>query len=301
MRQCGTVPHGEYDDQVISYLEIFDTGTGFYDLALSEIVLDFLDFEYDGDEMWYCIQGDASVIANAMAQKLPEGKIFNGKRVTAIAPTTSRDQPPRTYSHVISTISLSCLRMVDTSHCKFSWGLQTAIRSLHYATSTKVTIKFNERWWERMGQVGGVSNTDRPTRAVVYPSYGIGGTDATMIVSYTWAQDVSRFSPFSGNRDSEKAPLDVISRDLADMHGTKDHNDLRNLVSDHGAFAHFGPGQFSQLYPQVTKPAANGKLHFAGEATSVYHGWVVSALNSAARAIYELAYCEGREDLVQEV
>lgn len=179
-----------------------------------------------------------------MAKKLPEGKIFNDERVTAIAPTTSGlavttsgDQPPRTYSHVISTMPLSCLRTVDTSQCEFSWDLQTAIRSLHYSASTKVAIKFKERWWERKGQIGGVSRTDRPTRVVVYPSYGIGSGDTTMIVSYTLAQDASRFGPFSGNRDSEKALLDVILKDLADMHDIKDHNDLHNLVSDHDVWS----------------------------------------------------------------
>jgi hypothetical protein len=38
-----------------------------------------------------------------------------------------------------------------------------------------------------------------------------------------------------------------------------------------GAFAYFGPGQFSNIYQEVTKPAAGGLLHFAGEATSVNH------------------------------
>lgn len=37
-----------------------------------------------------------------------------------------------------------------------------------------------------------------------------------------------------------------------------------------GAFALFGPGQFNNLYPHVTKPVG-GVLHFAGEAASVHH------------------------------
>jgi hypothetical protein len=37
-----------------------------------------------------------------------------------------------------------------------------------------------------------------------------------------------------------------------------------------GAFALFGPGNFSALYPQVTQPVG-GVFHFAGEATSVHH------------------------------
>jgi hypothetical protein len=54
-----------------------------------------------------------------------------------------------------------------------------------------------------------------------------------------------------------------------------------------GAFAFFGPGQFKNLYPEVTKPIG-GRFHFAGEATSIHHAWVVGALNSAMRIVIEI-------------
>jgi len=38
-----------------------------------------------------------------------------------------------------------------------------------------------------------------------------------------------------------------------------------------GAFAFFGPGQFSTLYTNFSHAAAYGRLHFAGEALSVRH------------------------------
>ena len=55
-----------------------------------------------------------------------------------------------------------------------------------------------------------------------------------------------------------------------------------------GAFALFGPGQFSQFYPEVTKPASGGNLHFAGEAASKHHAWVSGALESARRCVDEI-------------
>ena len=59
-------------------------------------------------------------------------------------------------------------------------------------------------------------------------------------------------------------------------------------LTDLGAFAFFGPGSFSTLYTSLTLPAANGRLHFAGEALSTRHAWVVGALNSAWRTINEI-------------
>lgn len=43
-----------------------------------------------------------------------------------------------------------------------------------------------------------------------------------------------------------------------------------------GAFAFFGPGEFSTLYRELCGGAAHGYLHFAGEALSVRHAFVYS-------------------------
>jgi hypothetical protein len=38
-----------------------------------------------------------------------------------------------------------------------------------------------------------------------------------------------------------------------------------------GAFAFFGPGDFGDMYTALSRPAADNKLHFAGEALSIRH------------------------------
>src|ERR1700761_1965300 len=59
-----------------------------------------------------------------------------------------------------------------------------------------------------------------------------------------------------------------------------------------GAFAFFGPGKFESLFRSLNGPAADGLLHFAGEAQSVRHAWVEGALDSAWRAVAELLCCD---------
>jgi hypothetical protein len=54
-----------------------------------------------------------------------------------------------------------------------------------------------------------------------------------------------------------------------------------------GAFALFGGGQFSKLYPLLTLLAADGKFHIVGEASSVHYAWVVGALDSATAAVHK--------------
>jgi monoamine oxidase len=195
------------------------------------------------------LRGGAGKIADAMASVLSKPP-QHGKRVTAIAPVTTAGTATsvnvtiacagkisvRNYSHVISTMPFSCLRMVDTTQCGFDWNFQTAIRALHYDSSVKVAIKFTSRWWESSAlakgpHLGGVSSTDRPTRTVIYPSYGMGDTTgATIIVSYTWAQDALRLGALAQGQcsDAEQLMLQIIIKDLADMHQI-DYTTLWNL------------------------------------------------------------------------
>ncbi|KAH8096668.1 hypothetical protein BXZ70DRAFT_896012 [Cristinia sonorae] len=305
--------------------------------VLDSMAFDYPVGEGEEEIKWYTIQGGVSAIAEAMAEQIT-GTIANGKRVTALAPVlTKRVDPngqaiemgdavdvtihgesePRRYSHVISTVPFGSFRLIDTSACCLSWNLQSAIRSLGYDASTKVGIKFKYRWWEQScedsaqsscfpkrtskPQLGGTSYTDRPTRVVTYPSYGIGSKDATIIVSYTWSQDALRLGAYQGdNEDKKEVLLNAIINDLAAIHGIENPAELRSLVvgcdiwswyqdeNAVGAFALFGPQQFSKLYCEVTQPAAYGRLHFAGEATSVYHAWVLGALASANRVLQEM-------------
>ncbi len=46
------------------------------------------------------------------------------------------------------------------------------------------------------------------------------------------------------------------------------------------------PGQVADLLPHVSKP--EGRVHFAGEHTSIWHGWMQGALASGLRAAREV-------------
>lgn len=190
---------------------------------------------------------------------------------------------------------------------------RTAIRSLNYDTSTKIALKFESRWWEDpavMGDrtiKGGRSSTDLPIRTCVYPSYGFkatGKVPGVILASYAQAQDAQRLGGLAQRKgtDADKLLIDLTLQNLSQLHGVPiekfgplvDHYAYNWSNNEHarGAFAQFGPGQFGQprggnsMFASMKAPAANGKLHIAGEATSVHHGWVLGALNSAWRAVY---------------
>ena len=329
------------DQAAITWLETNGFGTNMYDQSFVEAVMDYLEFGvpypqvnldhakdlgipkspwtvgYEEDK-WYCLLGGTRILGDAMYAMLNPADVKFNNKVTGISVAGGKESVVVTvngnvsteYSHVVSTMSLGCLQTVDLTGAALSYEQKTAIRCAHYADSTKVGIKWKSRWWEQLPKPikGGQSYTDRPTRCVVFPSYGIDvpGAPAVMIACYNWSQDASRFgSLIKGKNTAEEMSLvNTIIEDIAVMHNIP-FDVLREQYVDHfawnwqnyeytrGAFALFNPGQFYEMFPSISRPAGEGLLHFAGEATSVHHGWIAGAIASAYRAVAEILIAEG--------
>ena len=309
------------------------SASGLYDQSFAESVLDSLDFDYGPDVNWFCIDGGTSKLAEAMCGDIKTQPTLN-KAVTRIAlnreggskTTLSIDingsSHPTKYDTVFNTTTLACAQRMDLIHAELSSAQKDALRGLHYDASTKVAIKFKTAWWITKCGItkAGVASCDLPLRTCVYPSYSLGddpNKSAVLMVSYAWAQDAQRVASLI-QRDSpagEDELMVLMLRDIARLHAKSGITVefLRSQYVTHhaydwyhnpytsGAFALFGPGQFSHLYPFLTRPAADGKLHFVGEATSTHHAWIAGALQSALRAVIHSLLRFGMKDAVKEV
>lgn len=218
----------------------------------------------------------------------------------------------RDYFAVFNSTTLGALQRMDLTKAGLHYGAKQAIRSLRYGASCKVGMKFKSAWWELPPyniNKGGMGKTDLPLRVCVYPSYNLNapkGESAVLLWSYTWGQDAQRLGSLisRSSPDSEDELRDVLFHNLALLHAQKpeDYDDLlatikREYVTHYaydwyqdentaGAFAYFGPGQFSRMWPEIMKP--NGWLYLIGEAASAHHAWIVGALESAVRAVYQM-------------
>ncbi|KAF8636268.1 hypothetical protein AX16_011038 [Volvariella volvacea WC 439] len=296
---------------VVKWWETVESRTGLFDLSLVETVLAslvFMDPNVTGEVDWRCFDGGSEVLHKAMTERIstqPQHymrvtaikETDNGQSLTVTFDSSHSPRPyhskiRKKYSQVISTMSLACLRMVDLDELYLSYGQRNAIRQLTYTPSIKIGIQFRTAWWEKLGIVGGQSSTDRPIRDVVYPSYGPDdshpGSERSncIIASYNGMQDSQRLGGLMNGRDSpgEKVMLDLVMRDLAAVHQV-DVEMLWDEFEDYfpwdfyrdefqlGAFCQFGPNQFRCIYPYVTQPASRDqRFHFAGDATSTFHG-----------------------------
>ncbi|KAI2464211.1 FAD/NAD(P)-binding domain-containing protein [Annulohypoxylon bovei var. microspora] len=309
-----------YDYFSVQWMETNNTSTNLFDQAFSESVIDSFDFDYPETHEWYCIDGGTTLLSDAMHEKL-KTKVETKKRVESISidrgssedgnmSVKCADEPdPRSgYSTVFATPALGCLGRMDLRELELHPSQKDAIRSLHYDDSVKVALQFDYPWWivDCGITTGGVSSTDLPLRTCVYPSYNLqDGNDkpAVLLASYTWAQDANRMGSLVNTTDEEEL-VELILRDLARLHarhmtydrikrsftGTYNAYSWSHDPATAGAFALFGPGQFSNLYPYLSRPAADSKFHFVGEAASAHHAWVVGALDSAYAAVYRFLY-----------
>ncbi|KAK0119690.1 hypothetical protein ONS95_011126 [Cadophora gregata] len=255
------------DNDTIQWLD-----TMMCDNLMDNYISSVPDIVADGDR-WVCIEGGSEVIIQAMEAHLnvkPQLKT----RVTTISidHTTdasnlgmlvqvAREDNPRRYSTVFNTTTLACAQRMDLRGADLSFAQNEAIRSLKYDTSCKIAIRFKTNWWKKAGIVGGEAPTDLPIRLCVYPSYNIyddPNQPAVMLCSYTWSQDAPRMGSLIGEGGEGKSGV-----------------------------AMFAPGQFQRMIQHLSRPCANGNLHFIGEATSTTHAWVLGALNSAWRGVYQ--------------
>jgi len=193
-----------------------------------------------------------------------------------------------TGDYAIITTPFPVLRHVEAIK-PLSAGMQRAMRQLRYDASAKILMQFRRRFWEEDdGIAGGGSVTDLPIRAVYYPDHHRDAGRGVLLVSYTWNEDAQRWGSLS--------PADRVAQaleNLAQIHpqapaefeaGTSymwHHDEFAG-----GAFALFDPGQQTRLHETIVRP--EGRLHFAGEHTSLAHAWIQGAIESGLRAAAEV-------------
>ena len=196
-----------------------------------------------------------------MANKIGSSAITLGATVTSIAPSdpTNDDSPmivtytaedgsinAREYAHIISTVPLPSLRIMDISKCGLTPMQSTALRMLQYGPSIKIGIKFKSQWWntgvnasgKRLNITGGSSSTDLPIRTVVYPSYGNSQQPSNVLLaSYCWTTDAERIAALF--KENEEPPYDPRLKTIV----------LSNLATLHDVSMDMLEYEFEEMYP----------------------------------------------------
>jgi monoamine oxidase len=244
------------------------------------------------------IAGGMDLLPQAFYDQLRDHVRF-GARVTAIEQDersvtahyeTAAGRFTVTGDYAVCAIPFSVLREIEVLGTPFSRPKQKAIRELNYNASTKILFQVRRRFWEEEdGIVGGTTVTELPVRRVCYPSFSDPDeARGTLLASYTWGQDALRWGALSKDEMVEQALEDV-----AQIHpSVRTEFEVGTAYAWYddpyarGAFALFEPEQQTRLQADIVKP--EGRIHFAGEHTSLYHAWIQGALESGIRAAREI-------------
>ncbi len=160
-----------------------------------------------------------------------------------------------------------------------------ALQSVPYASLSRVALQCRRRFWLDQGRPG-FEDTDEEVAEVWDLSVGEPG-DRGVLVAYSGGNEARRVTAMTG----EERVAYTARRLESLLPGLLDH--LEGGVSRcwdaepwaRGGGAWFRTGQ-SGLRDVIAAPL--GRIHFAGEATSPWAGWVQGALDSARRATAEI-------------
>jgi monoamine oxidase len=209
----------------------------------------------------------------------------------SVTVTYSNSEGPQSIiaDRVICTLPFPVLKDVEVSPA-FPEDKQRAINELKLTPVTRTYLQFRTRVWEQAG-LSGYGLSDLPIQNTHSPTLTQTGKTG-IIASYAGGQRALDLSAMS-----ESDRQSFVRQQLENLFGGLDskyqggtsyiwHEDQ----FARGGFAYFEPGQMTTLLPIAQRP--EGRIHFAGEHTSAWHGWMNGALESGNRAATEVNEAE---------
>ena len=138
----------------VDWLETLLDATGHFDYDLAEVVLEDWIFESASD--WVTIEGGMSRLIGAMESLLKTPVVYSqhviglsqdGSGDGEIVSVKTSEGIVRKYDHIINTVPLGAMQMMDMSGLNLSYKQSSAIRMINYDPAVKVGMKFKSRWF----------------------------------------------------------------------------------------------------------------------------------------------------------
>ena len=255
-----------------------------------------LDFVHDSVShavpMLYKIRGGNDRLPYAMAESLRDN-IRYGAVVVKIAQQPGKVQvtytnagAPHTVTsdYLICTLPYTVLRGIEVQPA-WSPNKDFAIRNLCMGPVARVFAQTKARFWEADGR-NGFASVDQPME-IWCPTYGEPGNRG-IIMNYIYEDLAVHYSGMSAEEQVQTS-LDLFEQIHPGMRenfeGSTTWSWLNHPYSK-GAYLDVMPGQFKTVMPYVATP--EGRIHFAGEHTSPWPGWMQGALHSGLRTAREV-------------
>ncbi|MCA0988346.1 flavin monoamine oxidase family protein [Guptibacillus algicola] len=275
---------------------------GFSELSFVDILTDIVNTVFNTDLEFNEITGGNDKLPESFIHQLEDNFLYNEKvhrliqrpRNIVVQTRNQKTGDINTFKSdiVIMTVPFSVFQFIEVlPYHSFSFEKWKAIRELHYVASMKIGIQFKERFWEKEGLKGANLISDFPNRYTYTPSRTEDdpSSSGVLLASYSWEDNAMLWNSLSLDQQITQS-----LEDLAKVHGKRVFDDYQVGTSfswsqnefSGGCFTLYKPNQITEFENVVTKP--EGRVHFAGEHTSSFHGWIEGAIESGIRAAFEV-------------
>jgi monoamine oxidase len=186
-----------------------------------------------------------------------------------------------TSEYVLCTVPLPVLNKIEFLPPLSIEKMDASNGDYYYAPSTRVFIQFKNRFWENNG-LNGWANTDWPEE-IWQPSWNRAGTKGILL---SYLRD-ERATEIDQHAENDRIGH-VLNRWENVFPGVQSHFEMGQSFSwmeenwSKGAWSSPSEEQNELYSSHIGK--TEGRVYFAGEHTTEYHGWMQGALQSGIRA-----------------
>lgn len=208
-----------------------------------------------------------------------------GERSVAVVARTRAGRERLRAERVVCTLPFSVLRGIAVEP-DFPAPKRQAIDALAYTSVTRVFLQFGEKVWAQDNPYL-LTSTDLAFRQLFEHTAGAPGRRGILEAQAVGAEAERLGRLPEGERIA--AALACVEQVFPGARRHYERGTSKCWGTDpwaRGAFAYFRPGEVLALRPHLG--TAEGRVHFAGDHTSPWSGWMQGALESGLRAAAEV-------------
>ena len=189
-----------------------------------------------------------------------------------------------TADQVILAVPLTTLRQIEFRP-RLSAAKEKAIATPPYYPGVRILLQSRDRFWNRAG----LNGSARTARAEVWDAAYDRQGPARGLLGATAGGAAGREFMAKNGAESLAFGVDLVADAFPGIRSAFEKGVVHQWAQDRwsqGAFVAFAPGQMTALVPELARP--EDRVHFAGEHTSSWMGWMEGALESGERAAREI-------------
>jgi monoamine oxidase len=241
----------------------------------------------------YKIQGGMDLLPKAMASALgsivrynaPVVRVSRSPARLRVDYESSAQVRSVTASHVIFAVPMTTLRQIEILP-RLSPRKERGINEAAYANGTRILLQCRSRFWMAQG-LNGSARTDRGTE--LWDCTYDQRSSMRGILGATTGGTVSRDMPTRSPSENQALGISVAAEAFPAIRTEVEKSIVHQWAEERwsrGSFVAFRPGQMSSMMPDIAE--SEDRMHFAGEHTSSWMGWMEGALESGERAAREI-------------